>query len=238
MDIMEKAHSITHDREFSFSHMKLMVGDKIQIQVPASVSYVKHTVRLIGFYENVSILISPPYENGLSLPLCEGEMIVVKAFSGQHAFGFTSTLDTIIRQPFHYLHISYPEKVQGMMIRKFPRVQTKLQCSVDGRTNDVHASCIITDLSLNGASIYSAQPLGEKGDPINIALQIDPMGLLSNLIIESLIRSVSKEASDHPDFKMHYGVEFQGLDPNQKMILSSYIYEETLRAETIEEEPQ
>ena len=73
---------------FSFADMRLRVGDRIQLQPPARVSQERFIVKLIGYLENTSLLVTMPTENGLRVPFRDNDNLVARVFTSQKAFGF------------------------------------------------------------------------------------------------------------------------------------------------------
>lgn len=109
---------------FPFEAMSLKVGDRLQAQPPTKVSAERCFVRLIGYLEDLSMLITTPATvNSVRLQLMEGDQLVMRVFSSQNAFGFASEVQRICKLPYSYLHISFPKKVQGTVIRKAARVK-------------------------------------------------------------------------------------------------------------------
>ncbi|NNM82600.1 MAG: flagellar brake protein [Burkholderiales bacterium] len=216
-------HAPAQNREYAFPSMKLKIGDRLQLQLPPPLAQEKHTVRLIGYCEGVSLLVMPPH--GFAMKLVEGENIVVRFFSGEHVFGFTSTLDHIVRIPFEYLHLSFPEKVQGVRIRKFPRIQTRLDATVSSAALDGHPlSCTISDISISGASLLAEADLGKEGENVIVSAKLEVLGNPHELELNEAIRSCSGKGEE----ERHYGIEFQKMDAGHKLVLSSFIYQESL----------
>ncbi len=215
-------------QSYSFSDMKLKVGDKLQLQPPPSVSNEKFTVKLLGYLDHMSVLITAPASHGLTLPLLKGERIVVRAFSGQHAFGFVSTIAHICKSPFEYLHISFPESIEGLTIRRSPRVQTMTPASIIRKSpGSEPISCLINNLSLTGAMVSSESPLGQKSEVVSLAFKLSALGISSVISVESIIRSVSETPSAKGTKAVHHGLEFRQMGTNERLLLGSYIYEQT-----------
>lgn len=216
-------------QKFAFPDMKLKVGDRLQIQPPPSVSKDKFTVKLIGYLERMSLLITAPAENGLPLPLLKGEKIVVRAFSGQHAFGFVAAIEQICKSPYEYRHITFPENIEGLAIRRSPRVQTLISASVFRKTgNSEPMSCMISNLSLTGALVSSESKLGAKGEAVTLAFEVSALGISSSVSIGSIIRSISEIPSLNAGITIQHGLEFKELGTNEKLLLGSYIYEQSM----------
>jgi len=216
---------------FPFDAMSLKVGDRLQIQPPAQLSMERFIVKLIGYLDNVSLLVTAPLaSNGLRLQLMEGEKLVVRIFSSQNAFGFASTIDKIFKIPFDYLHLSFPSEVQGMMIRKAPRVKTRIIASVSrAEQAGDSASAIISNLSANGALLDAKRSLADKGDSIRLAFRVNLHNIDAYLTVNAAVRAVfTDDAADKGGLLIHHGLEFFDLQPNDSVILQSLIYQQMI----------
>jgi len=112
---------------FPFEAMNLKVGDRLQAQAPKKVSAERCFVRLIGYLQDLSMLITTPATvNGVRMQLMEGDQLVMRVFSSQNAFGFACDVQRVCKLPYNYLHISFPKDIQGTVIRKAARVKTKI----------------------------------------------------------------------------------------------------------------
>lgn len=217
---------------FPFDAMKLRVGDRLQIQPPVQLSQERYVVRLLGYLNNVSLLVTAPFENGLRLDLREGERVVVRVFAAQNAFGFTSTVNKVCKLPFDYLHLSFPDQVQGMMIRKSPRVRTRIIASV-ANTNAAeadNASGLIANISATGALLDARRSLGSKGDLLRLAFRVNLHKIDAYLSVNAAIRAIfADEATDTSGAPLiHHGIEFVELAPNDSVILQSLIYQQMI----------
>lgn len=217
---------------FTFDAMKLKVGDRLQLQPPQQLSGERYVVRLIGYLNNVSLLVSSPFENGLRLGLMEGEKVVVRVFAAQNAFGFSSTVDKICKIPFDYLHLSFPREVQGMVIRKSPRVRTRLIATIGNANQNgtENASGLISNISATGALLDARRSLGSKGDVLRMAFRVNLHKIDAYLSITAAIRAIfADEATDaHGAPLIHHGIEFVDLQPNDSVILQSLIYQQMI----------
>lgn len=220
---------------YRFGDMRLKVGDRLQIQPPAQLTQERFTVRLIGYLEGQSVLVTPPYANGLRLPLQEGENIIIRYFSGQNAFGFSATINKIAKLPYEYYHLSFPDTVKGMIVRKAPRVRTRIIASVlrpDQAPGTDPKSAIIANVSATGALLDSRQALGEKGDVIRLAFRVHLHNVDALLSVSGAIRAVFADDDPDPDKPafIHHGIEFQDLEPNDSVILQSLIYQQMVES--------
>ena len=217
---------------YTFDDMRLRVGDRIQLQPPATVGLDRYIVKLIGWVDKVSLLVTAPLENGFRLPLRENDKIVARIFSSQNAFGFSTVVERVCKIPYNYLHLSFPDQIQGAVIRKAPRVRTNIITSItrpgaDG-SGDKRAG-IIVNLSADGAFIKSRQPICEKGQTVQLAFRVNLHNVDAYLVVSAIVRSTfADESKDGSEGMFSHGVQFLDLAPNDSVILQSMIYQQMI----------
>jgi len=222
--------SETPQGRYTFYDMNLKTGDRVQLQPPAQLGPERHIVKLIGYLDPLSVLVTTPMARGLRLPLLEGERLVARVFSGQNAFGFVSTIQRVCKLPFDYLHLSFPDKIQGTVIRKSPRIRVRIDAAIVDPENAAAApvSGTIVDISASGARIDAPQPLGTAGLRLKLSFRVNLHGMDVYLTAGAVIRTVlQNEQTDVPGQPppVHHGLEFQDLQPDDSMILHSLIYQ-------------
>lgn len=218
---------------FTFHDMRLRVGDRLQLQPPATVSQERFIVKLIGYLDNASLLVTTPLENGFRVPLRENDKIVARVFTSQKAFGFTSVVERVCKIPYDYLHLSFPDSIQGSVVRKSPRVRTKIITSISREEESDEAnrqSGMIVNLSADGALVRARQPLADKGETMRMAFRVNLHNVDAFLTVNAIVRSrFLDEASEANAVQMHnHGVQFQELRPNDSVILQSMIYQQMI----------
>ena len=209
---------------YQFEDMRLKAGDRLQIQLPISVTQEKQIVRLIGFLDKQCLLITAPPGLGSQKPLREGDQVITRVFLGQGAFGFITFVDKIIRLPFEYLHLSFPREIQGLMIRKAPRVKTEISATVENSSGNTEIQ--ISNLSATGMSLNSATALGAKDEDLSITLPLDLYDVKTELKLRGKIKAVVPPTGESEGAVHKYGVEFVGLQPNETLILQSVVHHE------------
>ena len=222
------------DPDFTFDDMRLKVEDRLQLEPPSQLARERFSVKVIGYLRGASLLVTAPITaNGLRLQLMENEKVVMRSFSGQNAFGFASTIERIIKIPYEYIHLSFPDKIQGIKIRKAPRIKTRIIATVqDGNSGKAApVSALISDISADGISLESKQVLGNKGDDLNLAFKVHLHNVDAYLSVKGIIRAVlSGEAA--PDAQkaglIRHGIQFKDLQPNDCVVLQSMIYQQMI----------
>ncbi len=213
--------------------MNLKVSDRLQIQAPARVSSERCLVRLVGYVHGVSLITTAPTNAaGLRLPLIEHEQLVLRVFSVMNAFAFSCSVIRLCKLPFHYLHLSFPSEVQGTVIRAAPRVKTKIPAKVQGAQHDLEDKpAFISNLSANGALLNGWRDLGVKGEQIKVVFHLTVHEMDITLSLGAIIRAVTLvETHDKRIAKIaHFGLEFVDMEPNEHMILQSFIYQQMIK---------
>jgi len=222
--------------QFTFDDMKLKVESRLQLEPPKQLGSERILVKVIGYLKGASMLVTTPTTaNGIRLQLMEGERVVMRSFSGQNAFAFACSVMRACKLPYEYLHLSFPDVIQGVVIRKAPRVKSKIIAAVqnaNSRNPSEQTSALISNISANGAALDAKRPLGKKGDILNLAFRVNLHKIDAFLSVKGAIRAVlGGEAADisNPEIT-RYGIEFQDLQPNDMVILQSMIYQQIIES--------
>lgn len=219
---------------FTFDEMKLHTGSRLQLEPPKQLGNERIMVKVIGYLRGASLLVTAPATmNGTKLQLIEGEKVVMRSFSGQSAFAFACTVERVCKLPYEYLHLSFPDVIQGVMIRKAPRVKSKIIASVlnlNSQKAEKHVSALISNISANGVALDAQRPLGKKDDVLDLSFRVNLHNIDAFLSLKAAIRAVIDAESaglTGPEI-LRYGLEFQNLQPNDMVILQSMIYQQLI----------
>jgi c-di-GMP-binding flagellar brake protein YcgR len=219
----------TNER-FPFEAMNLKVGDRLQAQPPAQLSAERCNVRLIGYAQDLSMLVTTPtLSNGVRLDLLERDQLVLRVFSSQNAFAFSSDVQRVCKLPYAYLHLSFPKEVQGTVIRKAHRIRIKIICNVRPDKEGANAvPGVLSNLSANGALLDGRRNMAELGDTLRVAFHMILHKVKVELALVAKVRAISgDEAADKVDSPLaHFGLEFIDLQPNDQMLLQSIVYQQ------------
>ncbi len=213
--------------QFIFQDMNLKVGDKLQLKLPTNiVNSAKrsefYTTELIGYVNNLTVIIRPPQlAQQMDLTLIEGDQVTVRLFSGQHAFSFSSHIDKIIKVPLYYIHLSFPTKISGQIIRKSRRIKTKIVATI----TDNPTPATISNLSMTGAEISTSDSLGQVGETISLSFTVKIHSVEKTMSLQAIIKSTAPPANK-TDNALTFGMEFVALETEQNHLLQSLIYQE------------
>lgn len=213
----------------TFSSIKFAIGDTFQMQALGEQEKTRHYVKLIGYAEKRSLLVTTPMQEGHVLLLREGQSFVLRGFSGKSVYAFNANISRVCNVPYPYLHLSYPASVQGLEVRKAQRVTVNIIGSAwneKGGDNATKLPCIVVDMSVTGAMVDARYPLGEVGDLLNLAIRLNVSGTDLYVTLPSLIRAVRMdEQGSGTEGMVHHGIEFRDLGLQNRLAIQNFIYQ-------------
>jgi hypothetical protein len=215
------------------TELALAVGETLQVQFMDDDTESRHNVTVIGYLPERSILVTAPEKGGRAMPVEAGRAVMARQYSGDEAKGFTCTVLRASSQPYAYLHLSYPTKVEPMLERAASRVRSAIavRVRVEGAGGVHEIPAVIRDVSNTGAQVLAGASAGRPGDRIVIMARL-PLDTIGDQAIDlpAVIRNVQEETRVKGSL-WHYrcGVEFEPLDPQSTLILRAYLYERFAR---------
>jgi len=213
----------------SFEAMQLHVGERLQLELTADIARNHYYTTLIGFVPGHSVLVRTPLVQNLPIPVPEAAGVLVRAFSGRHAFTMESRIDRVCRSPYPYMHLAYPAQVQQTLIRGALRVRVALPgiaSDSNEQVDDPSRAVILSDLSVSGAQLETEQSLGETGENFGLAFKfvVQPNNYEVKLTTSAQIQSVRKiRKGKGPEEVFSHGVRFSKLHATEGLLLQSYI---------------
>jgi hypothetical protein len=209
----------------SLESLHLSPGDQFQLQSTANSD--RLYVRLIGYLPQSTIIVTTPQRDRQVMLMREGQAFIVRAFSGKQAFGFNTSVRRVCNVPYPYLHLEYPERIEGMTIRTASRVRTRLICTVARpEAPEKSVAAVISDLSATGARIDSAKMLAEKSEIVHLTFRFKRNEDEALFVVNAIVRSVRDEpAAEGGTLTHHHGVEFVEMPRNEQLLLKTLVYE-------------
>ena len=213
----------------NFSEIKVDIGESIQLQDPSSKTDERIFVKLIGYRDGKSLIVTMPRANGDLIRVVNGQLFIVRLFSGQTVYAFNVTVMESKASPYPYLHLSYPKKVESVVVRNAQRVNVELIVSVQSgdfeNTNGDSVSAKLTDLSTGGAKLVTMKPIGNVGEDISMSAKLTVGGVEQYLQILATIRRV--ETDDNAGQTSYaYGLEFRFVEEKDRLVLHGFVYEQ------------
>ncbi len=222
-DVASTAPTEEH-RGFSFEDMHLAVGDRLQIECPTATGTSRAFVRVVGYMEHLSVLVTAPMVGNRRIELVENDLVVVRVFSRKNAFAFRASVLRSCRLPFHYVHLSFPAVIQGSVIRKATRVRTELPAMVGAEGGAEAQPATILNISATGLLLRTRAALGDRDTHIRLQFELPLHEIDAPLALDASIRNVREEA-DEEGIEYQYGVDFLDLQPNDRMLVKGFVYQ-------------
>lgn len=210
--------------------LKLMPGDTLQLQPLQEGQVERWTVRVIGQLKPKSLLVSAPMVDGKLIFIKDGQSYLVRAFSGLNVCAFKARVLKSQLQPFPYLHLSWPDGVQAMRIRKAMRAPASIIVAVheseDGRQTGAGR---IVDISVGGAKLLSPATLGYKDDTRWLSFKVRLGDMEEYVKTPAIIRMSGEETDEQGKVMKGYGVQFGELNQAQRLIIMNLVYQHLLK---------
>jgi c-di-GMP-binding flagellar brake protein YcgR len=185
---------------------------------------------VIGVMKPKSLLVTPPIVDGKLIFVRDGQTYLVRAFSGLNVCAFKARILKSQLQPFPYLHLSYPDSVQAMRIRKTMRAPASIIVAVheteEGRQSGAGK---LIDLSVGGARMLSPMNVGEKDDTRWLSFKVKLGDMEEYVKTPAIIRSVGEEDDEQGKRMKVFGLQFGELEQSQRLIIMNLVYQHMLK---------
>ncbi len=219
-----------HEKETSSRQALLnrAVGTRVFLESPRQGAGRLLPVTLLGYHVGHSILVTPPVTGGReAAPWPPGEPLRL-----YFEVDGPVTLDTRLLQccsePYPYLHLAYPERLEATRLRRAERLQVRdlaimLVLEEGGRK----LSVALADISLSGARLVSSLRLGRVGERFSIEIPHHTGTAAEPVRLPCEVRYVRQETATDIEGAartvFHHGVEFTGLDRKARAFLERYV---------------
>ena len=218
-------------QDFEFEAMNLQVGGRIQFITHRTINPIQHFSTVIGYVKDEYLIFKIPMENGASIVLNEGDKLTIRVFSGVTVCSFSCSVLRIFGRPLNYVHLSFPDTIQGTSLRTAMRVKVEIPAQLSYR--DVAAVPVfIVNLSVSGALIEAPSMLtpDDEGVALSFTLLVQPNKHQMRVNTRARIQNVSvgKPSNGHAAGVAEiytYGVQFIDLEPTHYTLLQNLTYE-------------
>ena len=214
----------------TLDNIGLKIGARLGLRAaPGSVMY---SSRLIGFStprarRAHALFITPPLISGQQpLELARGEQVELVALTTRSVFQFACTVDAVCHEPFHYVVLSEPGIIRRLRARKFTRVPTRMPAhffSVNSEERTPELG-LIRDISPSGMLLAVAEPNAKLDDRLHLSFRFNTDDTDVNIDCDAIVRHV--RGADAKGNNGAYGLEFEKLEPSQRIALKSLIAEQ------------
>jgi hypothetical protein len=205
---------------FQFRDMRLKVGDRVQVEPPAQLGTGRVSAKVVGWVEGQNLILTIPQTPAGRLCLHAGEFVVVRAFTGRSAFAFSCTALRGTAKPIDFLHLSFPDRIDGVDVRSSPRFRVALPAEVHAEGSQA-VQATIDNIGSTGALLVCANPLGGIGDRVQVAFDIVLHDVPLSLALQAEIRTAER-AVDTAQYR--HGVSFVEPSTNDRLVLAALVW--------------
>jgi len=170
--------------------------------------------QLFGAVEDKGIMIGPRGPEGEDTGLTEGDVCIVRGFTGQYEFSFVSKVLQTYQKPFVYALLAYPTKVDATQVRQSMR--TKTSWPVEAQSGGIRVDATLVDISLQGAMIAAPLPVAAVGGTIQVAIRAVVENEATTLNLNASICHSNRAAGSDT---FYIGMAFTGLSQQDKLVL-------------------
>lgn len=202
--------------EVGIQELRMRPGTELKIQ-DGKGKPLNHACQFVAAFSSKNMLISLLVDNPRKIDIRAGENYQVNVFNGKYEFSFTAGVLQINEAQFNAL-LSCPELIKVKFVRNHLRVVVALPATIS--FSGSNSPIIVNNLSSSGAGINSAKSLGNVGDKINLALQVEFEKKRVNLNLNSVIKHATEKTSDDGILT---GIEFENISQNDKLALYYYV---------------
>lgn len=181
----------------------------------------KKEAQFYGAIEGKGVMVGPLGPDGVKTELDEGDICVVRGFTGQYEFSFLSKVLQTFQKPFAYALLAYPAQVDATLVRQSMRTKTSWPCSVqvppkNGTADAGPQVAALVDISMQGAMIKTSSPLATVGELVTLGLTVT----FDNAPVQlSLAASICHNNRGANDASYYIGLAFKNLTQHDKLVL-------------------
>jgi len=211
-----------NEQASDLSNLSILPGQSVNIELNDDQRY---KTQLLGINPQHTVLIATPIL-GKDRPLLvrKGQLINVRFFTKKVACAFQAKVRHICTTPYHYIHLTYPNKVIIDEIRRASRVMADVSVSALNKTQPQYDKSAggIVDISTAGAKLETIDPIGEVGDVLLLTAMVH-IGRIKRLVTwDAHIKTIFNRY-DLANSSAAYGIEFDYLNDLDYLALHGYV---------------
>jgi len=210
---MDQHTEVTEVNRLPLRALGLRVGMALQTRRLVEGASKKES-QYFGAIEGKGVMVGPLGADAEQTGLTEGEVCVVRGFTGQYEYSFLSKVLQNFEKPFVYALLAYPAQVDARLVRQSMRTKqswpTKV-CGTDGGT-----SVTLVDISVAGAMVKAGTALAAIGASIAVSMDVSVDGVPMTLKLQAKVCHNNKAADEAAYF---IGMAFQNVSREDKLVL-------------------
>jgi len=208
----------------TFTDMRMRVGDRAQLEPPSQMGAGRVPVKVVGWVDGHSLIVSAPRTSSGRLTLQAGENVMLRVFTGSCAYAFKSTVLKATRPPFEYLHLTFPDRIEGQEVRASSRYRVNLPATAVRASGGSGVDAKIDNISTSGALVESLETLGAPGEDIRLEFAFELHGVPAALKLDCTIRTTKSVEDASGELLHQQGVSFKEAAPNDTLVLRALVW--------------
>ncbi|WP_210396686.1 flagellar brake protein [Motiliproteus sediminis] len=214
-----------------FAELRVQPGDAFSVETITPPK--RYPVRLIGYSEGDSLLVSTPRIQGKTFLLPEGQLLRVRMMADNIACGFETRVLHNCRTPFLYAHLAYPKSIKSVAVRQASRVALKLPAIVaefepGALPGQWPKKGLIIDMSSGGARLHSKEPVAAVGSELRLRFRVMIDTVERDEQVRAIVRNITEVGQGPEDAGYQYGLQFMDVGEEDRIRISGYVYEQIL----------
>ncbi len=216
---------IAPDRIFPPPGIKPQIAERVQLRLLNRNLRTYYSARLIGYINDLSILVTTPMVSGTPLILAEGELVEVRMVTGSNIYALQASIQRLCISPAHYLHLDYPAEVRVQKLRKSPWAKVNFGVTVTDAQGAREAARLV-NISPDGAQLHAPPTLGKPGEVLHLSFHItlDELKTTLNLAATILHAHAPQAGREAETGMMEYGIAFNNVNAADALWLKGLVY--------------
>jgi len=211
--------------QVSLRSLKLRPGMFLQAEAVEENSR-NYETQYLGVIEGKCVMVVPVGYASLKFGMQAGETYVVRGFTGQYDFHFTSIViqafDFTFRTPaYAYAVLSFPEVVEARKVRNAIRIKTSLPAIARPHGSDTPHAVTLIDVSVDGALVRSPSALGAIGELVRLDFSIGSDAGHATLL--TLARICHSHVDTGDDERFLTGLLFESTSAANRAALKDFV---------------
>lgn len=211
----------------SLEEIHLQVGDLFQLQAQQENAAVRYHVKLIGYAKGASLLVTAPTIGGRMVLLRQDQPLVVRSFSGKSVYAFATSVLKVVNTPYPYLHLAFPERVRGLVVRRGARVAVSLPARVHAEGGG-STEAQLANISISGALLRIDGIELHKDQRIEVQFDAGLNGLDLHISAPAVVRSIDTPHERDTGAVGQFGIEWSEVSDNHQIMLCAFVYHQLL----------
>ncbi len=213
----------------NFPFQTLKVGEIFQLSPQGDFTDAgKYNVKFMGGVDKKSIICTTPSLHDKTLFVKEFSGFSVQFFSGRNVYRFYTVVDAVFNRPYPHMHLMFPKELMVNRLRKNERITVKMIASMRnlmaGERLNTLQSGLLVDLSLCGAMLESNKQGFQEGDQVECSFKLNLEAQDMMLRLKGFVRSVKTAQTLDGKNIYRYGLQFDALPFQEKIVLQNYIF--------------